>query len=364
MSSAKLRNQIAFEAARLLYVRDETHYHRARLRAARLLSQQALPSRQMPSNREIREQISSVARQHEGEQRRKQLWRMRQAALELMQGLRAAYPRLVGDVLTGRVHPASVIEICLFAPVAYVTSELAELQLDFEDHAETLPLSTEIRARFRVQEHYPIELLVCDGRPQDLAALPGDRNEWASIAELEKILERDAKENSGRRHYSDKNDIAEDRFLHYRSLLAPLEQIQQDPRRHPEGDLLYHSLQVFELAREALPYDEEFLLAALLHDVGKAIDPRDHINATLDALDDSVTERTAWLIAHQPDARSDADGTLGIRNRRRLAAHDSYEELLLLRDFDFLGRQRGVRVMDLEEALEYLRELDRESEVQ
>ena len=57
--------------------------------------------------------------------------------------------------------------------------------------------------------------------------------------------------------------------------------------------MLYHSLQVFELAREALPYDEEFLLAALLHDVGKAIDARDHVAAGLEALDGHITPRRA-----------------------------------------------------------------------
>ena len=57
-----------------------------------------------------------------------------------------------------------------------------------------------------------------------------------------------------------------DRFRLYESLLLPLENVKQDPRYHPEGDALYHSLQVFQLAREALPYDEEFLTAALLHE--------------------------------------------------------------------------------------------------
>ena len=53
-----------------------------------------------------------------------------------------------------------------------------------------------------------------------------------------------------------------------RRLLLPLENVQQSAKHHPEGDVQYHLLQVFELARDARPYDEEFLLAALLHDIG------------------------------------------------------------------------------------------------
>ncbi len=65
-----------------------------------------------------------------------------------------------------------------------------------------------------------------------------------------------------------------DRFDFYRRLVAALEQVKLNPQFHPEGDALNHTLQVFDLARQELPYDEEFLLAALLHDVGKAIDRR------------------------------------------------------------------------------------------
>ena len=67
-----------------------------------------------------------------------------------------------------------------------------------------------------------------------------------------------------------------DRFQIYQMLLLPLERVKQSPKYHPEGDTLYHSLQVFDLARDELPYDEEFLLAALLHDVGKGLDPANH----------------------------------------------------------------------------------------
>ncbi len=72
-------------------------------------------------------------------------------------------------------------------------------------------------------------------------------------------------------------DTCPDRFQVFQALLIPLENVRQSPKYHPEGDALFHSLQVFGLAREEMAYDEEFLLAALLHDVGKAIDPDDHV---------------------------------------------------------------------------------------
>ena len=142
-------------------------------------------------------------------------------------------------------------------------------------------------------------------------------------------------------------------------LLAPLETVKQDPERHPEGDALYHSLQVFALARDALPYDEEFQLAALLHDVGKAIDPREHVAAAVTALEGHVTQRTLWLIEHHPEATALRDGTLGARARRRLEAHEDYDNLLLLGACDRDGRQQGAQVPDLEDALEHLQELAR-----
>ncbi len=151
--------------------------------------------------------------------------------------------------------------------------------------------------------------------------------------------------------------LVADRFDVYRSLLLPLEKVMQKPQYHPEGDALYHSLQVFDLARDELPYDEEFLLAALLHDVGKGLDPLDHIGAALEALDGHITPRTAWLIEHHSEASALRDGTLGARSRRRLEESESFDELMLLAKCDRAGRQVGVPTSDVEEALEYVREL-------
>jgi hypothetical protein len=154
--------------------------------------------------------------------------------------------------------------------------------------------------------------------------------------------------------------VAGDRFVHYRRLLMPLEQVKPNPQFHKESDTLNHSLQVFDLARHELPYDEEFLLAALLHDVGKAIDRKNHIAAGLAALAESITPRTAWLIEHHTEANQMAEGTLGIRARRRLEANESFYELELLSKCDRGGRQKDVHVPELEEALEYLRQLEQE----
>jgi predicted HD phosphohydrolase len=133
--------------------------------------------------------------------------------------------------------------------------------------------------------------------------------------------------------------------------------VRENPKYHPEGDALYHSLQVFDLAREALPYDEEFLLAALLHDVGKAVDPREHVPAGLEMLAGYITERTAWLIAHHMEAHQVLDGSLGARAKRRLRQAESYDELMLLARCDRDGRQQGVEAPELDDALDYLREL-------
>ena len=148
-----------------------------------------------------------------------------------------------------------------------------------------------------------------------------------------------------------------DVFQVYEALLLPLENVKQNLKYHPEGDALYHSLQVFDQARDELPYDEEFLVAALLHDVGKAIDASDHVAAGLEALAGTLTERTSWLIEHHMLTHAIADQTIGSRTHRRLRESEYYNDLVLLGECDRAGRQPGVEAPELEEAIEYLRGL-------
>jgi MinD-like ATPase involved in chromosome partitioning or flagellar assembly len=132
---------------------------------------------------------------------------------------------------------------------------------------------------------------------------------------------------------------APDPYQVYRMLLLPLENVRQSPVHHPEGDVLYHSLQVFELAKDQRPYDEEFLLAALLHDVGKGIDRSDHVAAGLSALEGLITERTRFLIEHHMDAHAYRAGTLGHRLRRETTETVA----TLLRDRESIGRYADAR---------------------
>jgi hypothetical protein len=263
MVRSRLRRQIALEAARLIFVDQESEYFRAKLEAARRLCPGLVAPNDLPSTREIRSQLQAIRRS-------------------------SSPDNPAGPAKSHREHVA--------------------------------------RASFS-EDPLPADWAERIDRPE--------RGIGAREAETP------------------------DRFRVFHLLLEPLETVKQNPKYHPEGDALYHSLQVFHLARTELPYDEEFQLAALLHDVGKAIEPRDPVAAGLAALSGLITPRTAWLIEHQPHAAALREGTLGARSRRRLEANESFDDLMLLFECDRQGRACGVAVPELEEALESVRELAR-----
>ena len=88
MPQDKLRQAIAFEAARLMYERLESEYFTAKRKAARQLGvEHRFRPGDLPSNREIRDQIQAMARMHEGPKRLEHLRDMRVEALRLMRKL-------------------------------------------------------------------------------------------------------------------------------------------------------------------------------------------------------------------------------------------------------------------------------------
>ena len=142
-----------------------------------------------------------------------------------------------------------------------------------------------------------------------------------------------------------------DVFAALRMLLVRLEQVRLNPELHPEGDALYHSLQVYDLGRGECPYDEEFLLACLLHDAGLAIDPRNPVPALFRTVGNLLTQRTRLLIEHRIEALQYlASG----RMARSLRRSEHFDDLLLLARCDLDGRVAGAEVSTLDEALVYI----------
>ena len=362
MNQSKLRRQIAWEAARLMYSRQESEYFTAKKKAARQFCQGWVRPADLPSNVEVRDQIQLLARMFEGDTRTNNLLAMRLAALAMMRRLSPFRPRLIGSVLTGHVRQGSDIDLHVFSD----TSEAVTHLLDQDGLTYTVERK---QVRKHGEERVYTHVHLVDTFPFELTLYPADQAHYvfkssitgkgierASIAELEIFLTEEYPDLDLNSALDDAaNQI--DRFQLFESLLLPLENVKRSLRYHPEGDALYHSLQVFDHARDELAYDEEFLTAALLHDIGKAIDTADHVAAGLEALEGFITERTAWLIEHHMLAHQLADGTLGARARRRLEQSEHYEDLVLLGQCDRAGRQPGVEAPELDEALDYLREL-------
>src|SRR5205085_1338235 len=186
----------------------------------------------------------------------------------------------------------------------------------------------------------------------------GQAIERASIRELEELIAREYPDLDLEGQLREAEERP-DPYAIFRMLLLPLEEVKQSPVHHPEGDVLYHSLQVFELAREHRPYDEEFLLAALLHDVGKGLDRANHVEAALSALEGLITDRTRFFIEHHMHAHDYRTGRLPPGLRRELERSPDFEDLVLLRELDDEGRVPGAVVGTVDEALDFLKELER-----
>src|SRR5262249_39344839 len=90
-----------------------------------------------------------------------------------------------------------------------------------------------------------------------LSSITGGPIERASIRELEELIEREHPGTAIEQEL-EAADADIDPYPVFRLLLLPLETVGQSREHHPEGDVLYHSLQVFELAKDARPYDVEF----------------------------------------------------------------------------------------------------------
>lgn len=128
-------------------------------------------------------------------------------------------------------------------------------------------------------------------------------------------------------------------------LLLALDGVRQDPRFHPEGDALVHSLQTFERA-SAETHDPALRAAALFHDVGKALGSAGHAETGADLLDGLLAPRVVWLVRHHLDLLEAPAAT-----RRRLRGTPELADLTRLRRWDVAGRAPRATVTSPEAAL-------------
>ncbi len=113
---------------------------------------------------------------------------------------------------------------------------------------------------------------------------------------------------------------------------------------------MFHSLQVFERALEDTR-DVRLLAAALLHDVGKAIDGPTHDVEGASLLEGLVRADVVWLVEHHLDLLREPS-----RARRRFAGDARLGLLQRLRRYDLAGRDPAARVRGPEWAVDTLLE--------
>ena len=345
-----------------MYDRQESEYYRAKIKASRFCCRGRVKPKDLPSNAEIRDQIQLMARMLEGDSNHSRLFEMRIEAVRIMRLLAQFKTRLIGSVLTGHIRQGSDIDIHVFCDsVESITGILDSHGIWYDVERKRIVKDGEgqLYQHVHIKDRFEVELTVYPTSKSSFvfkSSITGKAIERATEQELMSLLAQE--------HSPDEIDQAlldsegqVDVLQVFYALLLPLENVKQDPKWHPEGDALYHSLQVFDLACNASPWDEEFLLAALLHDVGKGIDRHDHVGAGLRALEGLITARTAWLIEHHMLAHEIHDQTIGAKKSKRLRENENYDDLLLLGRCDRGGRKCGAEVPELEEAIEYIRDL-------
>lgn len=344
MVDFKLRQAIAAEAARLLHQGKETDFFLARRKAAKWACRDRIHANDLPSQTEIQQQYTALASLSCTSRQTSALVEMRLVARELLELLENFSPRVASETVQGPVLPGAEIEVRIDGDLESLTAVLH----DAGHHPRLIASQDDDTAGWQLRFHFGFPCRVVEASTfyqdeneldlADLDELLNDTPVPIPEAEIDTCLDED-------------DDYHPDAFPTMRMVLQGLERIFGDPREHPQGDLLYHSLQVFELAVEARPYDEEFLLACLLHDAGLALDRRHPMEAAWNTLGPLITARTWFFIENRAEA---VDYLKTGKIRGTLRKSEDFEELVLLAKFDLAGRKRGVKVRDLDEALDFI----------
>ena len=146
-------------------------------------------------------------------------------------------------------------------------------------------------------------------------------------------------------HFTTKSINKKDLSDYLTLALSDLEGIEQSPKYHPEGNALYHSLQVYKLSTEHTD-DPELWAAALFHDLGKVAGNQGHANLGSEMLNGLLTPKICWLIKYHLHLMTNPR-----RTRSRLKGTLALRELEQLRKWDIGGRQTDIIVPTVQLAI-------------
>ena len=112
------RQDVAKEAARVLYNRSVKEYKDAKEIAASSLGSKALPS-----NYEVAIELDRLTDEIEGSERQTRLIEMRSIALHLMRNIQDYDPVLIGSVWRGTIRVGSDVDIVVYHPDPTIVEE-------------------------------------------------------------------------------------------------------------------------------------------------------------------------------------------------------------------------------------------------
>jgi len=122
------------------------------------------------------------------------------------------------------------------------------------------------------------------------------------------------------------------------TILEKTRGVEQRADYHPEGDVFNHSLQTMYCAfNETI--DTDVILAAMMHDVGKAIEKNGHAQIAYELLQPFLSAKSLWLIKHHMRIRLFLDGHMKKQSKREYLMENAwFTDLILLSRFDLMGR--------------------------
>ena len=188
------RQDVAREAARLLYNRSVKEYKDAKEMAA-----SSLGSRALPSNYEVAVELDTLTDEYEGPGRQRMLTRMREIALDVMRTLGELSPVLIGSTWRGTVRKGSDIDIVVYHPNSIKVTQMLGKYLIIEAEQTQFIIDgmprTSTHITMVIDEH-PVEVVVRPPEDREYyrderCETYGDFKRGIGLRELEKLMSSD-----------------------------------------------------------------------------------------------------------------------------------------------------------------------------